>query len=113
MARFHGKVGYVHTVNQGNGVHKPVATERTYMGDLVRNIRQLEGAEKVNDDLSFNNSVSVVADAYALDQFFAIQYVEMAGARWKVTTVEVQHPRLLLRLGGVYNGPTPEPASSP
>lgn len=113
MARFYGKVGYVHTADQGNGVHKPVATERIYQGDVVRNIRQLEGVEKVNDDLSLQNSVSIVADAYALDHYFAIQYVEMTGVRWRVSTVEVQHPRLLLRLGGVYNGPTAEPPVGP
>jgi hypothetical protein len=113
MARFYGKVGYVHTADQGNGVHKQVATERDYQGDVVRNARQLEGAEKVNDDLSLQNSISIVADAYAVENYFAIRYVELTGVRWIVTTVEVQHPRLLLRLGGVYHGPAPEPSDNP
>ena len=113
MARFCGKIGYSHTEDQGNGVHKPVNVERTYMGDVVRNNRQLESGEKVNDDLTVQNTISIVADAYANDHFFAIQYVEWAGKRWKVSNVEVQPPRLLLRLGGVYNGPAGTPAGSP
>jgi hypothetical protein len=46
-----------------------------------------------------------VADAYANENFFAILYVEWMGALWTISEVEVQSPRLLLRLGKVYNGP--------
>lgn len=63
--------------------------------------------QKVNDDLSVNNSISIVADAYAIENFFAMRYVQWMGILWIVSTVEVQSPRLLLTLGGVYNGPTP------
>lgn len=108
MARFYGKVGYGQTVDNGNGVHKDVITERSYSGDVVRNSRRLDIGEKVNDDLTVGNSISIVADAYANDHFFAIRYVEWAGFLWKVSEVEVESPRLLLRLGGVYNGERPE-----
>lgn len=81
--------------------------EVSYFGDVVRNSRKLQAGESVNDDLSVDNSISIVADAYANEHFFAIRYVEWAGIRWKVSNVEVQSPRLLLRLGEVYNGPTP------
>lgn len=86
--------------------------ERQYFGDILRNTRKLQSGESVNDDLSVDNSISIVADAYANEHFFAIRYVQWAGALWKVSNVEVQSPRLLLRLGGVYNGPTAEPADS-
>lgn len=109
MARFNGKVGYGETVETAPGVHEDQITERTYFGEVVRNTRRLREGEKVNDDLSVGNSISIVADAYASEHFFAIRYVEWAGSLWKVTEVEVQRPRLLLRLGGVYNGPTPAP----
>jgi hypothetical protein len=66
----------------------------------------LPDGTKVNDDLSVNNSISIVADEYANEHFFAIRYVAWAGTLWTVTNVEVQSPRLLLTLGGVYNGPT-------
>lgn len=106
MARFYGKVGYGETVNLGNGIYEDQIIERQYYGDVIRNTRDLVNAEKVNDNLAVGNSISIVADPYANDHFFAIRYVEWAGTLWKVSNVEVQSPRLLLRLGGVYNGPT-------
>lgn len=113
MAKFFGKVGYGQTVNKGGGVHALQVTERNYYGDVVRDTRRLEGGDKVNDDISVGNSISIVSDDYANKNFFAIRYVEWAGTLWEVTEVETQRPRLLLRLGGVYNGPKADPPSTP
>lgn len=110
MAKFYGKVGYGHAVEVSPGVWEDQITERSYLGDVVRNSRTLQDGTKVNNDLSVNNSISVVADAYANENFFAIRYVEWAGTLWTVSTVEVQSPRLLLTLGVIYNGPRPAPA---
>lgn len=111
MARFYGEIGYADDTVESpadSGVWKDVIVEYKYTGDVIRNTRKLEeNGEKVNDDLNVQNSISVVADAYALEHFFAIRYIRWAGSLWKVTSVEVQRPRLLLRIGGVYNGPTP------
>ena len=111
MARFSGKVGYAgETVETSPGVWKEVVVERSYFGDVLRNTRRLQEGVSVNDDLSVGNSISIVADQYASEHFFAIRYVEWQGVLWKVSDVEVQSPRLLLRLGGVYNGETAAPA---
>lgn len=107
MAKFYGKIGYGSTVVTSPGVHEEVITEKNYYGDVIKNTRRLKDGESINDDLSVGNSISIVADAYANEHFFAIRYVAWAGTLWKVTDVEVQSPRLVLRLGGVYNGPTP------
>lgn len=106
MARFHGRVGYGHATDMGHGVFEDVITERSYFGDVVRDNRNLNDNQKVNFDLTVTNSISILADAYANENILAIRYVEWAGALWTVSNVEVQRPRLLLRLGGVYNGPT-------
>jgi len=108
MAKFYGEIGYGETVENpsGSGVWIDNITEVKYYGDIVRNTRQLREGESLNDDLSVNNSISIVADAYANEHFFAIRYIRWAGTLWTVLDVEVQSPRLLLRLGGVYNGPT-------
>lgn len=105
MAKFSGVVGYAHNQLVRPGVYDDVIVERRLYGDVTRNTRQLRDNEKVNSDLTVQNSVSVVADAYANQHFFAIRFVEWAGVCWEVDNVEVQHPRLLLTLGGVYNGP--------
>lgn len=106
--RFYGKVGYGETVENptDSGVWIDNIVEYTYIGDVIRNTRKLSDGEYLNNDLSVNNTISIVADQYANEHFFAIRYVEWAGAFWTVSEVEVQSPRLLLRLGGVYNGPT-------
>jgi hypothetical protein len=107
MARFHGKVGYGESTETSPGVWEDVITERLYYGDVVRNSRTLVDGEDLNQDISVGNSISIVADAYANGHIFAIRYVEWAGTLWTVPTVEVERPRLILRLGEVYNGPTP------
>ena len=108
MARFYGRVGYGESVENEaeSGVWVDEITEHSYYGDVVQNVRSLRQGENLNFDLSVQNSISIVADAYANDHFFAIRYVEWAGTLWTVTSVEVQSPRLILRLGEVYNGPT-------
>jgi hypothetical protein len=107
MARFFGKVGYGESVETAPGVWVDQIVEYEYYGDVVRNSRELRQGQYLNDDLSVQNSISIVADAYANEHFFAIRYVEWAGTLWTIDSVEVLIPRLLLRLGKVYNGPTP------
>lgn len=113
MARFYGRIGYGAQTETADGVWTDVITERYYYGDVIRNARNLQEGENLNFDLNVQNSISIVADAYANEHFFAIRYVEWAGVLWTVPTVEVQSPRLLLRIGEVYNGPTPGPTPDP
>lgn len=105
MAKFYGVIGYGEAVESAPGVWTDSMVEYPYYGDVVRNARSLQPGENLNNDLSVDNSISIVADAYAREHFFAIRYLEWAGALWTVSNVDVQSPRLLLRLGGVYNGP--------
>lgn len=104
MAKFYGKVGYVEVTETGYQVYEPVEYERHYYGDVTRQTRRLDGGSNFNDNVVVNNLISIVADAYAYDHIFAMRYVWWMGQRWKVTNVEVQRPRLILTLGGVYNG---------
>ena len=110
MTRFFGKVGYSEgTTETAPGVYTETIVEFEYFGNVVRDTRRLTAEEKVNFDISVDNSISIVADAYAGEHFHAMRYVEWAGTLWIVETVEVRSPRLLLRLGGVYNGPRATP----
>jgi hypothetical protein len=113
MARFFGRIGYGESVEKSPGVWVDEIVEYSYYGDVIRNARNLQQGENLNPDLSVQNSISIVADAYANEHFFAIRYVEWSGALWTVSSVEVQSPRLLLRLGEVYNGPTPAVTPAP
>lgn len=105
MAKFYGPIGYGTSVETSPGVYEDNIDEYSYYGDVVRSNRALERGESVNDDISVGNSISIVADAYARGHMFAMRYIKWQGAYWKIEEVEDRHPRLLLRLGGVYNGP--------
>ena len=112
MAKFDGKIGFATGLTDGTGEHEGDVTEepvieRNYYGDVIQNCRRFEQGSDIHDDLNVSNRISIVADAYAQQHFFAMKYVTWMGARWKVTNVEVQRPRLILTIGGVYNGPTP------
>ena len=104
MAKWFGIVGYGITVETKPGVWTEKIVKRDYYGDLIRNSRRLQSSsEKVNDDLTISNQLSIVSDPYAYENFHSMRYVKFMGAKWKVTDVEVQYPRLILTLGGVYN----------
>lgn len=105
MAKFFGAIGYTEQVEETPGVWVNQITERKCTGDLLRNTRKLREGESLNDNISLGNSISIVADAYLMQHFFAIRYVKWGEGYWTVTTVEVQAPRLTLRMGEVYNGP--------
>ncbi len=107
MAKFHGQIGYALVTETSPGVFEDVISEVTYYGDVVRNNRKLREGDQVNDDILVQNLVSVLADAYAVKHIHNMRYVVWQDTRWKVVDVEVQRPRLVLRLGGVYNGDTP------
>lgn len=103
MAKWYGMIGYGETVETTPGNWDDQITERPYYGDVIRNVRKLQGADKVNDDLNIANEISVVADPFACQNFHRMRYVEFMGAKWKISNVEVQYPRLILTIGGVYN----------
>ena len=90
-----------------SGIWVKKVTERVYFGDIIRNSRRLENDQKVNNDLTVGNSISIVADPYAHEHFFAMLYIKWGGVLWEIENIDVQSPRLILRLGGVYNGDTP------
>ena len=104
MSKFYGTVGYAETVETRPGIWEEQIIEHNYCGDMFLNTRKLQSADKVNDDITISNKVSIIADPYATEHFHAMRYVKYLGARWKVSSVEVQYPRLILTLGGVYNG---------
>lgn len=105
MAKFCGKIGYAKEVEIKPGIWKSQIEEHQYIGDVIRNTsRWNSSSDSVNDDISINNQISIIADPFANQNFHTMKYVIYMGTKWKITNVEVQYPRLLLTIGGVYNG---------
>ena len=104
MAKWYGNVGFVERVETTPGVWVPQVTERPYFGDEIRNVRMLQNSGEVNDNVKIGNQISIVSDPFAVQNFHSICCVEYMGAKWKVENATVQYPRILLTLGGVWNG---------
>lgn len=104
MAKFYGKIGYSITTETKPGVWTQTITERQCFGEIVKTVRRLQGSEQLNDNITIANDISIIADPFAQQHFHEMKYVEYMGVKWKVTSVEVKFPRLVLSTGGVYNG---------
>lgn len=107
MTRFYGIVGYGDTVESldSPGVWDDVITEKQYYGDVIKNTKNVDNGDKVNDNVSVGNAISILADQYAINHFFKIKFVVWENACWEVSSVEVRSPRLILSLSKLYNGP--------
>lgn len=111
--RFFGEIGYGVAQKVGPGVWEDQITELSYYGDVMQNTITSRNAGSILTENTFQTTISVVADAYALENFTAIKYIKWAGTYWTVTSVGVQRPRLHLMLGEVYDGPKGASANTP
>lgn len=104
MAKWYGEIGFAETVETKPGVWVEQITKRNYYGDVTRDSRRLQTADKLNDNVNISNQISIISDPYANENFHSMRYAFYMGTRWKITDIEVQYPRLNLTLGGVWNG---------
>jgi hypothetical protein len=104
MAKWYGKIGYANTVETKPGIWKQEITEYEYFGEVLQASRSLRTADQVNDNIEVANRISILADPFASEHFHSMCYITFMGTKWKISKVEVKHPRLELTLGGVYNG---------
>lgn len=104
MARFYGEIGFAETVEGAPDVFQSNIIRRNYYGSIERNTVKSRNSESVNDDIDVYNVIGIIADPYLQNNAQRIRYVSFMGSKWKVTSIEVQYPRLLLTLGGVWNG---------
>ena len=104
MNRWYGKVGYVETVEVEPGIWEEQENARQYYGEFVKKSSKFRTSGGINDDRDVSVELSIVADPYIDLHFNSIRYVEFGGVKWKVNTVEPKRPRLILSLGGEYNG---------
>lgn len=107
MSKFYGVAGFSETKDLGDGIWSAEEiTEVDVVGDLVQETIRNDSGQQLNDDLTLTNRISLIADETLLRNFQSLRYVKWMGAAWIVKSIEVKRPRLILSLGGVYNGPT-------
>jgi len=98
-----GVSGFADTVETAPGVWEETIVERNYSGDVNKYTGRWQQGANLNDNLMINHTISIIADPFAYQNFHTMRYVKWMGTSWKVTNVEVQRPRLILSIGGVYN----------
>lgn len=103
MAKYYGRIGYAQTVEKAPGVWVEEIVEKPYYGDQTRSTRKLQGDNNVNSNINVANEISIVADPFANENFFSMRYITFMGAKWKINSVEVQYPRLILGIGELYH----------
>lgn len=102
--KWYGKVGYSNgTVETSPGIWEEQLITRQYFGESYKNTRMLQNSGMVNDSINVGLQISIVVDPYAMQNFHAMRYVEYMGSNWKITSVDLQYPRLILTVGGLYN----------
>lgn len=104
MAKFHGAIGYALDAETKPGVWEQVVTEKVYRGDVVLNQQRWQSTEQVNDTHNIDNSISIVADPFAYANIGHMKYIVWMGEKWKIQSLSVVRPRIVLQIGGVYNG---------
>lgn len=104
--RWCGKIGYSSPVELEDqpGVWVDKIEEKTYVGDVIQSRRSWNNSNSVNGEVRLSNQISILSDPYIMGNFQNIRYAEFMGNLWCVTDITVQFPRLVLTLGGVYNG---------
>lgn len=107
--KWSGKIGFAEDAKgTAPSVFAEKITERSYYGDVVDFGRQMQGSDQINEDITVGNQLSVLGDPFATSNLYAMRYATLYGQCWQVTGVKVQYPRLILTLGGLWNGSTPE-----
>lgn len=109
MAKFTGLVGYVTQTETSPGIWQSIPVERKMRGDVLRLASSVTSDGRVrdgsiNDDIDIQQRISLVADPFSYENFSSLKYIVYMGVKWKISGVEVQRPRLILTLGGVWNG---------
>ena len=102
--KWYGKIGYGLSTDDGHGVWTHTMTWKTYYGDVQRNVRRWDGSQYINDNININNTISIVADPYAFNNVGFMKCIEWMGTLWDISNAEVNYPRIILNIGGVYNG---------
>lgn len=104
MAKWYGQIGFAVTHETDTDVWVEDIIERSYYGDVLRNTRSNNTDNQINEGFNISNQISFVADPYARENLYRMKYVTFMGTKWKINNIEVQFPRLIMSLGGLWNG---------
>lgn len=105
MAKFYGNIGFVTVQETKPGIWEEVPVEKKYYGDVLKNMARHQSANQLNDHIQISDEISIIADPFVRENLTSIRYINYLGVNWGISNVDASnYPRLVLTLGGVYNG---------
>ena len=104
MAKCSGVIGYALDVETQPGVWTPGITEKKYYGEIVKDNRRIENNTQINDSINISNNISVVSNSFMLSNLAFMRYITFMGSKWNISSVDIKPPRMIISIGGVYNG---------
>jgi len=108
MAKYYGMIGFAKLVEKPGSIFEETVIEKPYYGDVLKHSLRFEASsEKLHDDVKLNNEISILADSFAYQNSHLMRYVTYMGAKWEIASMTNAYPRIIITLGGVYNGPKP------
>lgn len=113
--KYYGSIGFADTRHIGGGVYEDyISVERKYYGDVIRTSIKHQQGDQIIPGVSLGNTFNIIVDAYATENFGMMRYIEWGGIRWSIAQVTKEYgPRISIRPGGVYRGPTFSPPIDP
>ena len=102
MAKYYGMIGFATQQETKPGIWEDVIEERPYKGDVLRNGRRYDRSEGINDNFTITNQFSIVSDAFLYSHVPALRYLEYMGSKFKIVSAELDRPRVIISVGGVY-----------
>ena len=103
MSRFSGLIGFSTVSETYPGVWTETINERRYYGDLLKNRTNFINNAVVNPGVTLNHTISILVDAFCLENSHNMRYVTVNGVKWRINNFELAHPRMIVNVGGVYN----------
>lgn len=103
--KYVGNIGFLSSNTEVTGgiATQPIISKR-YFGEIITTSSRLQTQDKINPDVTINNSIAILLDGYLNNNLSNIVYVEFLNKKWSVSSIELRHPRVILSLGGLYNG---------
>lgn len=115
MGKWAGILGFREPTEISPGIIDDVITELRVRGDLLSDNYRTSSSDQTERDFTIRKRISIIMSPYIQEHYSSISHISCMNALWKVTSVDVQYPRIILETGGVYNGPRPNsiPTNSP
>lgn len=113
MSKWCGKIGLAICAEEdpenNPGVWTDIIKEVPAKGEIIKtSYRYQSNTDSTNDDISLNMSLSIISNTYLTNNFQSIKYITYKNGVWSVTGVSLENRRLILSIGGIYNGERPQ-----